>query len=64
MISAIIIDDIQKSRALLLQLLQQNCPQITVIGMAASANEGQLLILEKKAATRIFRCRNAKWNWF
>ena len=47
MISAIIIDDIQKSRAVLLQLLQRHCPQINVIGMAASADEAQLLILEK-----------------
>ncbi len=47
MISAIIIDDIQKSRAVLLQLLQRHCPQINVIGMATSADEAQLLILEK-----------------
>lgn len=48
MISAIIIDDIQKSRGVLLRLLQQYCPQISVIGMAASADEAQFLILDKR----------------
>jgi two-component system LytT family response regulator len=48
MISAIIIDDIQKSRAVLLQLLQRNCPQINVVSMASSADEAQLQILEKQ----------------
>ena len=48
MITAIIVDDVQKSRALLLQLLTQNCPQVTVLGMASSADEAHFLILDKK----------------
>lgn len=48
MIQAIIIDDIQKSRALLLQLLHQNCPNIQVVGMASSADEGHFVILDKQ----------------
>lgn len=48
MIKAVIIDDIQKSRALLLQLLHQNCSNVEVVGMAASADEGHFLILDKQ----------------
>jgi len=48
MITAVIIDDISKARALLLELLHQNCPNIEVVGMAASAEEGHFVILEKQ----------------
>ena len=48
MITAIIVDDVQKSRALLLQLLTQHCPQVSVLGMASSADEAHFLILDKR----------------
>ena len=44
MITAIIIDDMQKNVSMLVTLLQQYCPQVVLLGTANNATEGKKLI--------------------
>ena len=44
MITAIIVDDVQKNVSMLVSLLQQYCPQVALVGTANSAAAGKELI--------------------
>jgi len=48
MITAIIVDDVQKNVSLLVSLLQQYCPQVTLVGTANNAATGKQLITDLK----------------
>jgi two-component system LytT family response regulator len=48
MVRAILIDDEPNSRATLLALLTNYCPEVTVIGQAASAEQGLRLLREQR----------------
>jgi two-component system LytT family response regulator len=47
-LTAVIIEDERKLREVFIQLLEENCPEIEVIGDASNINDGFLLILSKK----------------
>ncbi len=53
MIKAVIIEDEKKSAELLVQLLQKNCPDISLLGKAASVKEG-IEIVKKLQPQLIF----------
>ncbi len=44
MIKAVIIEDEKKSAELLVQLLQKNCPDISILGKAENVKEGIALV--------------------
>ncbi len=48
MITAVIVDDVQKNVSMLISLLQQYCPQINLLGTANNAAGGKRLIEELK----------------
>ena len=44
MIKTIIIEDEQKSREMLAAMIQKNCPDLEIVGLASNVNEGVTLI--------------------
>ncbi|MGE0569089.1 MAG: LytR/AlgR family response regulator transcription factor [Bacteroidia bacterium] len=48
MITTVIIEDEEKSRELLIKLLEKNCPTIEIVGTAANVKEGVALVKNKK----------------
>jgi two-component system LytT family response regulator len=48
MIRSLIIEDEQKSREMLAMLIEQNCPQLQIVGLAKNVNEGAEMIKSLK----------------
>ena len=53
MIRTVIIEDEQKSREMLAGIIQKNCPQLNVVGLAKNVNEG-VEIIKKENPELVF----------